>query len=358
MIGPFPDPISGVSLANKVVKEVLDSKTFFKTQKINTSYHTFEENIGKISFKKLFFYLAINLKIYKVFNNQIIYLTPGQTFYGITKYSLFILLSSLLKKDIIIHVHGNHLKNEYETLEGVKRKIFHFLISKFTKGIVLSESLKTNLTPFLKTENIHVLPNFAQDFLTKNNPPKNINEIRIIYLSNLMKEKGILIVLYALKELENRHITYKAKIAGNIDKNTSKEIKDLLSELKNTKYLGIVKGKEKKSLFDWGNIFVLPTYYKMEGQPISIIEAMATSNVIVTTKHAGIPDIITFPENGFFIKKKNIKSLTDVLIYLSENKSKLKEITKYNKTYFEKNFTLEQFRNKLIGIFNETPRVN
>ncbi|MFT4802720.1 MAG: hypothetical protein ACI93N_002501, partial [Flavobacteriaceae bacterium] len=36
IIGPFPDPISGVSLANKVVKEVFDENTDFITDFINT----------------------------------------------------------------------------------------------------------------------------------------------------------------------------------------------------------------------------------------------------------------------------------------------------------------------------------
>ena len=53
---------------------------------------------------------------------------------------------------------------------------------------------------------------------------------------------------------------------------------------------------------------MLPTYYKMEGQPISILEAMATGNVILTTRHAGIPDVVTDGKHGRFFEKKNAKS--------------------------------------------------
>ena len=74
IIGPFPKPISGVSLANKVVKGILkDSKTF-SVDIINTSYPNFEEKIGSFSLKKLFFNLKINLKVGKVFNNNILYI--------------------------------------------------------------------------------------------------------------------------------------------------------------------------------------------------------------------------------------------------------------------------------------------
>jgi len=352
LIGPFPEPITGVSLANKVAREVLDSEPIYKTDIINTSYHTFDENIGSFSFRKLLFYLLLNLKLYKVFRNQVIYITPGQTFFGITKYAIFILFSYLLKKEIIIHVHGNYLSTEYQSLLGIKKKIFYFLISKFSKGIVLSESLKNNLTPFLEEKNIYILPNFAENFLIKNSHPIQIQEVRIIYLSNLMKEKGILTLLRSLIELESKNIPYLARIAGNIDPNSSKKIFGLLNELKNAKYLGVVKGAAKKELLDWGNIFVLPTYYKMEGQPIAIIEAMATNNVIITTPYAGIPDIVNSAEHGFYIKKGNAKDLVDKIIFLYKNKSVIEEISKRNKLYFAENFTVQKFKKGLINIIN------
>ena len=102
IIGPFPKPISGVSLANKVVKEILDQSDDFKTDFINTSYPIFEDSVGSFSLKKLFFFLMLNLKALKMFKNDIIYLTPGQTFFGITKYAIFILLASVLNKELII----------------------------------------------------------------------------------------------------------------------------------------------------------------------------------------------------------------------------------------------------------------
>ena len=123
-----------------------------------------------------------------------------------------------------------------------------------------------------------------------------------------MKEKGIIPLLKALKNLELSNIKYHAKIAGNIDEKFSKEIFKLLDALEHTDYIGIVNGEAKKNLLEWGNVFVLPTFYKMEGQPISILEAMATKNVVVTTNHAGILDIFKDKVNGFLVHKNNIKS--------------------------------------------------
>ncbi len=357
IIGPFPKPISGVSLANKVVKEILDKSDDFKTDFINTSYPVFEDAIGSFSFKKLIFFLGINIKALKVLKSDIIYITPGQTFFGITKYTFFILLASLFNKELIIHVHGNFLGKQYEELKGLKKKIFYFLISKFTKGIVLSNSLKSNLVPFLDENKIFVAYNFAEDYLFKDSQETSFDELKITYLSNLMEEKGILYLLNALKELETRNIPYSAKIAGNIDVNLKENIKKRITDLKNTEYLGVVYKEDKKELLKWSNIFVLPTFYKMEGQPISILEALATQNVIIATNHAGIPDIITSEINGFIIKPKSSMSIFESLMILNNDKSRIAKISKTNKKYFIENFTLSKFSNEIIRIINADTRI-
>jgi glycosyltransferase involved in cell wall biosynthesis len=350
IIGPFPNPISGVSIANKVVEEILNADLNFTVENINTSYPIFDEQIGEFSIQKFFFYLRINSSFFKVLKNNIIYITPGQTFFGVLKYALFIVAASALRKELIIHVHGNYLGKEYQSLKGFKRVLFYFLVSRFTKGIVLSNSLKHNLTPFLEDKNIFSLPNFAQDYLYKEDKKFVKDELRIFYLSNLMKEKGIFCLLNALKNLEKNNIIYKAKIAGNIDQKYSKEILNLFTELKNTEYIGIVNGDDKKNLLEWGNVFVLPTFYKMEGQPISILEAMATTNLVVTTNHAGISDVFQDKINGYFVEKNNKNSIEKILSYLAANKSELKKIAEYNKTFFLNNFTVDIFKKNLLEI--------
>ena len=350
LIGPFPKPISGVSLANKVVKEILDDSKDYKVDFINTSYPVFEDVVGSFSFKKILFFLNINFNVFKVFKNNIIYLTPGQTFFGITKYFSFILLSSLLRKELIIHVHGNYLGTQYSQLSFFKKKIFYFLLSKFTKGIVLSKSLIKNLTPFLKPERIFILNNFAQDYLYNSNTEKKTTALRICYLSNLMEEKGIIYLLDTLEALEKNNVSYKAKIAGNIDESLTELILNKINKLKHTIYLGVVYKEDKKKLLNWSTIFILPTFYKMEGQPIAILEALATGNVIISTKHAGIPDIIEDKINGFLIPTKSTDSLLNALVFLDKNKLVTSKISIHNKIYFNKNFTINIFKKEFLKI--------
>jgi glycosyltransferase involved in cell wall biosynthesis len=249
-------------------------------------------------------------------------------------------------------VHGNHLGSEFKLLKGIKKFIFRCLISMFDKGIVLSKSLVSNLTPFLSKELIFILPNFAEEKLYAEDVEVSSKELRIIYISNLMSEKGIFFLLDSLLELKKQNIPYRARIAGDIDKKFEKDILRRLKELPNVTYLNIVKGLEKKKVLDWGNIFILPTFYKMEGQPISILEAMASKNLIITTEHAGIPDIIKNGVNGFFVAKKSSTSITKRLLHLSENKDVITNIANRNKTYFLSNFSVDKFKDRFLKILS------
>ena len=49
MIGPFPEPVSGVSLANQVVQGILSENSYFEVDFINTSYSKFDEQLGQFT---------------------------------------------------------------------------------------------------------------------------------------------------------------------------------------------------------------------------------------------------------------------------------------------------------------------
>ncbi len=351
MIGPFPEPTTGVSLANKISKSILDSSQEYHVKHINTSYSRFDESVGEFTLHKLLFNLKFYLNVFKVFQCDILYITPGQSFLGVLKYSGFILLGSLSRKQIITHIHGNHLAAAYEKLNGLKKRLFKILLSKSTKGIVLSKSLIPNMEIFIGKKHTHILPNFAEQYLYENTSEKSYEGLRVVYLSNLMKEKGILDLIDALKILEENKIPYQAKIAGSIDHEHKEFITKEIEKLTNTIYVGIVKGDSKKELLQWATCFVLPTYYTMEGQPISILEALATGNVIVTTRHAGIPDVIYDGVHGYFVEKKAPLEIYKRLKFLVENPVETEEIGRSNCIYFNENFTKEIFKSRLLTIF-------
>ena len=189
IIGPLPDPIDGCSIANFTLCKNLDKRNI-KYQTINTNTKIVSSKQGNtFSLKKAISFFKVYLEVYKIFSSTIIYTTPGQTFFGILKYSPFYILCKLLRKPYVI-----------------------------------------------------------------------------LFLSNLIAEKGILDVLDALIILKNTNITFKAYLAGKMESEFEKVINEKLQLIGDSvEYLGIINGDKKYEVLNSANIFLLPTYYKMEG---------------------------------------------------------------------------------------------
>ena len=351
LIGPLSPPINGVSVCNdKIIQKQTES---FQVSYINTADEVFSEKLGSFSLKKLVSTIKQYIYLYKIIQVEIVYLTIGQTFFGTVKYLPFLLFSKILGKKRIIHIHGNYLKTEFENLKGLKKMLFKFTVKLASSGIVLSNKLKENLTPFLKNKNIHVLPNFVDDeiFSIKKSDieKKDFKTLKILFLSNLMVEKGILDLLNSLKILQEKNIDFEAKIAGNIDKDIESLVLSKIDNLKNVSYLGVVRGVQKKEILLNANTFVFPTFYKMEGQPISLLEAMGFGNIILTTNHAGISNIVK-KENGFFIKKNSPKDISEKFITLSNTLSEHKSMSLNNHKYVKEQFSEKKFLSSLKKI--------
>ncbi|WP_201354054.1 glycosyltransferase family 4 protein [Hydrogenimonas urashimensis] len=354
LIGPLPKPITGVSLANQIVANYLPKYTNTQVDIINTSYKVLKEDIGRFSIKKILHYLIQYKELHKIKRANKVYITIGQTFFGVVKYYPFFLIANIYKKEIIVHVHGNHLWKEYLDLNGIKKKIFYSILSMAEKGIVLSKSLEKNMLPFIDKKNIYILENFVEDFLFEKIKPKKFDCLKIIFLSNLMEEKGIIDLLEALIILKKQGVPFQAKIAGGMDVSMQDKLNDYFEQLKkNVEYFGLVYGKEKKELLDWGNVFVFPTYYSMEGQPISLFEAMATGNIILTTQHAGIPDVFKENINGFYVDKQSPLSIANKLIELDKNLRSYKYISDNNMNEAKRKYRVENFILKLNDILEK-----
>lgn len=351
LIGPLPAPINGCSYANQTLVKNLKQRRI-SCSYINTSTADISGVQGhKFSIAKAFSFIKTYFRIHKVFSASVVYVTPGQTFFGVCKYAPFLLLCRFFRKPYIIHLHGNYLGKEYAILKGIKKRIFGFLVSGASAGIVLSPSLRTNFKNLLPENKIFIVENFVDDYFLQPLLGKDRTKLRILYLSNLMREKGILELMEGLLLLKNKNIEFDITVAGAMEKGIEEEFKVCCKTLGNQiKYMGTVTGDKKRKVLTEANVFILPTYYKMEGQPICLLEGMAAGNIIITTAHAGIPDVVT-EDNGFFVKERSPEGLASCLEKISlQLCCMVNRFSAHNIKYASDNFTEKVFTDKVVTI--------
>jgi len=354
LAGPLPEPMNGCSYANAVFrKHCVKSGHFMLIVDTSVPYISGEQG-SRFSWRKALDFVRIYRGLPRVASADVVYMTPGQTFFGLLKYAPFMSFARLLRKPYVIHVHGNHLGDHYAQLNGIKKWLFHHYVSGADAGIVLSESLRANFDGLLPMNKVFVVENFAGDALFDQPiATKSSAHLEVLYLSNLMREKGILVLLDALLLLKEQAVSFHARIAGHMETGIAAEVEQRLARLEHeVEYVGPVKGQAKVDLLRDANAVVLPTYYTMEGQPISLLEGMAAGNIIVTTSHAGIPDIVN-ESNGYLLPVRDAQALATCLGKIAADlPAEIARFCSHNRQTAAERFTEQVFVGKILAVLD------
>jgi glycosyltransferase involved in cell wall biosynthesis len=138
--------------------------------------------------------------------------------------------------------------------------------------------------------------------ILKGEPGVETMVANVLFLAHCTREKGVFAaveaVLEANRELAARQLPLKLKlaIAGNFV--THEERSDFERRCQNpetaagVEYLGFVSGAQKDQVLRGADLFLFPTRYLGENQPVNLIEAMAFGLPIVTTRWRSLPEML------------------------------------------------------------------
>ena len=327
LFGPIPPPVTGHSIAFYEVYLRLNEKVLINTTKfgekkiINSAY----------SMIKLIQYFFIN-------NFDTVYFTSSRSTQGFIKDFVLIQLSWIFNKKVINHIHGSDFSEFYRN--SLFKPLIRYSYNKINTTIVLFNEMMADFSEF-NGMNIITVPNSYPAEFDSYNWDFSRKKLNILYLSNLMISKGIIDFLDASELLLEINSDLEFYIAGDFcsdDLLTKNEIKQLFyskMDKINSKYpnrinyKGILRGNKKIQLFEQCSIFVLPTFYKTEALPISIIEAMRSGNAIISTYHKYIPKIIS-KDHGVLVPIRSPKMISDAILSLLENSTTLDSMIKNN----------------------------
>ena len=244
-------------------------------------------------------------------------------------------------------------------MSGWQRKANYKAIKKLSGAIVLSKSLKKIFEGMIAEDKIFVVENCVddqylltdQEIAEKLNALENEKVIHVLWLSNFIRSKGYPFVLEMAKTEKERvdaggEKRFHFDFAGKFFEESEKEyFENYIKENELGEYVtyhGVVSGEKKRELLKKCYIFALPTRYPNEGQPISILEAMGNGMFIITTDHAGIPDIVEDGVNGIVMKnKEENNALVERLLEVNVNQ--LESIIKNNREYCKKRFSEKNY---------------
>lgn len=366
-VTPLPPPVHGSSMVSQSIKESQLLNGEFDMDFVNLSTSRKMEEINKRSWalyaRKAVRFIgayAKTLLLLATRRYDLCYLAITCHGVGFLKDAPFVLLCKMFGRKIVIHQHNKGMAND------VDRHIYRWLLPmvyRNTKVILLSWRLYPDIEKVVKREQVMICPNGIID--TNINAPsaeRHDDVPHILFLSNLIVSKGVLVLLDALKTLKEKGCRFVCDFVGGETKELdarrfAREIGarglDGIAVYHGRKY-----GKDKEDFWRMADMFVFPTYYFNECFPLVILEAMMYGLPVISTDEGGIRDEVKDGRNGFVVKPQDATAIADAIGRLLDDKVTRKRMGAEGRRIFKERFNMKCFENNIKRILSDCIEVN
>ncbi len=356
--GQFPPPVNGASMNNQNIRESKLINNEFLIDYINIVTSSSIADISKWSFKKIRDTFKIIFEIIRTVrkrNHALAILTLSPIGAGLIKDIAIALVFKFFNVKTVLLLHGKGIKVSYG------KNIFYTWFLKFTFKksyvITLAHSLKYDFN-FLKFKKDYVLTcGIKQVAFSDSSLNRSYSPFRIVFMSNLVKTKGILELIDAIRILpENIKPHVQLDLICNEGDLTFADINKYIQSLdltNNVNVLGPKYDKEKQEILSNGSCFVLASYYPLEGMPLAILDALQFALPVITCNNGAIADLIQDGFNGFLVDVQSSQMIADKLSYLIQNQSICKKMSSNAYQSFIENYTTEKFETTFCSILND-----
>ncbi len=268
------------------------------------------------------------------------------------------LATRLTSSPVLVTFHGwsSSLQNNFN---AVGFRLFKFAFGRTDRFIVLAQDFKQALQTMGFHQPVLVESTFVDDAVFSNVAEQDIplpngcmKPFSILFLSRVLREKGIFVLLECFAKLKEKYSDTRLVIAG--EGNDLAEAKEFVRKhsLTDVEFTGFIEGDHKKRMLLQADAFVLPTSYG-EGLPISMLEAMMCGLPVVSRPVGGIKDFFENERMGVLIEELNPDSYRDALDRLITDKEHRRTIKLFNHRYARNRFFASTAAQRLLEVYDD-----
>lgn len=171
--------------------------------------------------------------------------------------------------------------------------------------------------------------------------------LELLFVGALNRSKGVASLVRAVAECRRAGCTVHLTLVGEWgEKGFREEIERLLAEM-NLRGLvtvaGAVTGEDKWDFFRRAALLVHPTEW--DGQPLTILEAMAMGLGVIATRVGAIPDTMEDGLNGILLSDSSPGAIADAIRAYADRPDGLEKVMRANHARYEKEYTVETYLN-------------
>ena len=180
--------------------------------------------------------------------------------------------------------------------------------------------------------------------------------VRILTVARLVEKKGVAYGIRAVANLVKKYPHLEYQIVG--DGYLRDKLHGLIEKLKvagHIKLVGWKRQEEVMNLLESSDLLLAPSVASKngdeEGIPVVIIEALGGGLPVVSTYHAGIPEVVEDGQSGFLVPERDVEALAKKLQAFIEQPALRSEMGRKGRKFVEEHYEIEALNNRLARIY-------
>jgi glycosyltransferase involved in cell wall biosynthesis len=260
----------------------------------------------------------------------------------------------------VLWAHGNNLPDFRARSPRWLQAVIDWTLRRALAAIVLGERLRFNFQRHIPDERIFVVP------LGIEPPPpvpaveKGPDMFTILYLGNLIREKGVFTLLEAAPLILAQYPATRFVFGGAWWRKQDRlEAERFVRERgldSRVEFVGLVTGEAKWRTLAQADLLAFPTFYYYETFGFVLLEAMHAGLPVVTTCRASIPEIIKDGVNGLLVEEQDAGDLAEKILRLVGDPALRRRMGAANREKFTNYYTYEHYGQRMVAVFEQLGR--
>jgi glycosyltransferase involved in cell wall biosynthesis len=268
---------------------------------------------------------------------------------------------------IVARLMGRSVVNQFHSGSDPQRLFRNPVLTWILRRFLLASDLVTVLSSealrayqkFDQRINVVLVPNAIETtglLDIQREFPDAGRPLKLLFLGRIVRSKGVLDAVTAVKLLNGEGVHCELAIAGAGA--AMPEVKALVGEFGLTSQvhlLGPVFGEDKNKLWLDSDIQLFPTFHN-EGLPYSILESLAAGCVPITCAVAAIPDVMQDGVHGLFVPPKDPPAIAAAVRRLAKDRTELARMAQAGRRRIAENYTVDRLAARFGEIYEQVSR--
>lgn len=332
VVGRFPPPFDGQAMATARLADLLRSDLEVATINLSPPSSAFTRSEVRFDLVRLRHYAKSRASTRRALasfpGSPVLWTSVSPSALGHAR-DLLTILPATRNNPLAAVVHWGNFDGLFRA--ATTRSTARTLVDRADCFVFLDDMLSDRCAEWIPESKRFVIPNTIDDAIEcddaeveeKQKSRSQESSLHLLFLSNMTPSKGYLDVLESIPLVLDAGTKVEASFAGRWESAEGERAFD-----KHVARLGLsgvvthhghlTDRVAAKRLYLSADVFVLPTYYPTEAQPLTIIEAMNAGTPVVTTRHAGIPLMAREGVEAIFVSPQSPSEIAAAVQSLSD----------------------------------------